>query len=72
MMSDNRRRLSMTRMKHIADASIVGGGAMTAPIWITYLEQFNLLVAALTGLAGLIYVCGKLYYLIKYHGHIKD
>ena len=49
-----------------ADGAITGAG-LTAPIWMTYLEEVNAVVATLVGLATLATVCVKLYYLIKDH-----
>lgn len=65
-------RRIMERVKQVADTTIIGGGAVTAPLWMEYLGQINLLVATLTGLVGLIFISSKLYYLIKYHGHVND
>lgn len=49
-----------------ADGAITGVG-LTAPIWMMYLEEFNAVVATLAGLATLVTICVKLYYLIKDH-----
>lgn len=64
--------VKMERVKQVADTAIVGGGAITAPVWIQHLEEVNILVATLTGIVGLIFICSKLYYLIKYHGRVND
>lgn len=69
-MPEANRRTIMNRLKQIADIPIVGGGAMTAPVWMTHLEQFNVIVATVTGLIGLVYVSCRLYYLIKSHGKL--
>lgn len=65
-------RRIMERVKQVADTAIVGGGAITAPVWMAHLEEVNILVATLTGLVGLIFISSKLYYLIKYHGKVND
>lgn len=65
-------RRIMERVKQVADTAIVGGGAITAPVWVEYLGQINLLIATLTGLIGLIFIVARLYYLIKYHGRLND
>lgn len=65
-------RRIMERVKQVADTAIVGGGAITAPVWMSHLEEVNILVATLTGLVGLIFISSKLYYLIKYHGKVND
>ena len=64
--------LKMERVKQVADTAIVGGSAITAPVWMQHLEEVNILVATLTGIVGLIFICSKLYYLIKYHGRVND
>lgn len=65
-------RRIMERIKQVADTAIVGGSAITAPVWMRHLEEVNILVATLTGIVGLIFICSKLYYLIKYHGRVND
>ena len=60
--------VKMERVKQVADISIVGGGAITAPVWITHISEINAIVAMLTGLLGLAYVALRLYYLIKSKG----
>lgn len=66
------RELVMNKIKQVADIPIVGGGAMTAPVWMTHIEQFNVIVATITGLIGLIYVSCRLYYLIKNKGNVSE
>ena len=63
-------RRFMERVKQVADTAIIGGGAITAPVWMTHIEQFNVIVATVTGLVGLVYVSFRLYYLIKSHGKL--
>ena len=46
----------------------MGGGAITAPVWITHIAEINAIVGMLTGLLGLAYVAFRLYYLIKSKG----
>lgn len=58
----------MERVKQVADIPIIGGGAMTAPVWITHIEEVNAIVAMLTGFLGLAYIAFRLYYLIKSKG----
>lgn len=72
-MTKNNNRVSiMQNLKQVADIPIVGGGAMSAPFWMTHIEQFNAIVASATGLIGLIYVSARLYYLIKHKGKMDD
>lgn len=61
-------RRIMERVKQVADTAIVGGGAITAPVWITHIAEINAIVAMLTGLLGLAYIAFRLYYLIKSRG----
>lgn len=61
-------RRIMERVKQVADTTIVGGGAITAPVWITHIAEINAIVAMLTGLLGLAYIAFRLYYLIKSRG----
>lgn len=61
-------RRIMERVKQVADTAIVGGGAITAPVWITHVAEINAIVAMLTGLLGLAYIAFRLYYLIKSRG----
>ena len=58
----------MERVKQVTDTAIVGGGAITAPVWITHISEINAIVAMLTGLLGFAYVAFRLYYLIKSKG----
>ena len=62
----------MERVKQVADIPNVGGEATNAPEWMKNVEEVNILVATLTGFVGLIFICSKLYYLIKYHGGCND
>lgn len=64
--------LVMNKIKEVADIPIVGGGAITAPVWMTHIEEFNVIVAAITGVVGLVYVSCRLYYLIKNKGKSSD
>lgn len=66
------RELVMNKIKEVADIPIVGGGAITAPVWMTHIEEFNVIVAALTGLVGLVYVSCRLYFLIKNKGRTGE
>lgn len=64
--------LAMNKIKGMVDIPIVGGGAITAPVWITHIEEFNVIVATITGVVGLIYVLCRLYYLIRNKGKAND
>lgn len=63
-------RRFMERVKQVADTAIIGGGAITTPIWMAHIEKINVIVATVSGLVGLVYVSCRLYYLIKSHGKL--
>lgn len=45
--------------------NVIAGTALVAPLWMSYLEQFNTVIATLTGVVALATISFKLYKTIK-------